>query len=119
MNEMLAYCGLTCQGCPIYLATREKNKEKKDKMRAEIVRLCKEQYGVKFEPGDIIDCDGCRTEAGRLFSESTKCEIRKCAREKELENCAHCSEYACGNLKEFFVTQPDAKSRLDVIRSIL
>ncbi len=30
MTEMIAYiayCGLTCQTCPIYLATRQKNKK--------------------------------------------------------------------------------------------
>ena len=116
---MIAYCGLTCQGCPVYWATREKNREKKEKMRAEIVRICKEQYGVEYKPEDITDCDGCRAEEGRLFSGCKKCPIRKCARKKRLENCAYCGEYACEVLKEFFVKEPDAKARLDVIRSVI
>ena len=117
MEEILAYCGLTCHGCPIYLTTREENGEKKEKMRAEIARICKEQYGVEYKPEDITDCDGCRTEGGRLFSGSKKCQIRKCASQKGVENCAHCNEYACEKLKEFFATEPDARERLDEIRN--
>jgi len=55
--------------------------------------------------------------AGRLFSGSTKCEIRKCAKAKGIENCAHCSEYACEKLEKFFATGPEAKAQLDMIRS--
>lgn len=119
MDVMVSYCGLTCQGCPIYWATSENNKEKKDKMRAEIARICNEQYGTEYKPEDITDCDGCRTEVGRLFSGASKCEIRKCAKQKGLENCAHCSEYACEKLKEFFAKESYAKAALDVIRSTL
>jgi len=112
MDEIIAYCGLICQGCPIYWATREKSK-------AEIARLCKEHYGMEYTPEEITDCDGCRTEGGRLFSGCLKCPIRECARQKGLENCAYCSEYACEELKQFFVTDPGAKTRLDVIRGSL
>jgi len=90
-------------------------------MRAEIVRICKEHYGYgeEFKPENVTDCDGCKTESGRLFSGCEKCEIRKCARQKRLENCGYCSEYACEKLKQFFVNDPNAKTRLDVIRNML
>jgi hypothetical protein len=117
MTEMIGYCGLTCQTCPIYLATRQENKEEQARMRAEIVQQCKEQYGMNYELEDITDCDGCQTEGERLFSACKNCLIRKCAREKELENCAYCTEYACGKLEAFFNTDPTAKTRLDAVRS--
>ena len=41
MAELLAFCGLSCQTCPIYLATRQENFEEKTRIRIEIVRLCK------------------------------------------------------------------------------
>jgi len=94
----------------------EKNKEVQAKMRTEIVQLCKEQYGMNYESEDITDCDGCRTEGEKLFSASKSCPIRKCAREKEIENCAYCTEYACGKIEAFFKTDPTAKKRLDEIR---
>ncbi len=116
MNKMIAYCGLLCNTCPIHLATIQKNKEEQAKLRAEIVNLIKEQYGVVYTVEDVTDCEGCRTEGARLFSSSKNCLIRKCAREKKLENCAYCPEYACGALEAFFKKEPAAKTLLDDIK---
>lgn len=117
MTEIIAYCGLACHTCPIYLATRQENKDEQWRMRAEIARLLKEQYGMNYQPEEITDCDGCRTEGGRLFSGCKNCLIRKCAREKELASCAYCTEYACERLETFFAAEPTAKARLDEIRA--
>jgi len=116
MNEALAYCGLVCASCPIHLATLESNTAEQEKMRAEIVRLCQEHYGLAYTREDISDCDGCRSESGRLFSGCRNCAIRNCARQKGLETCADCGEYACARLEAFFATEPDARARLDEIR---
>jgi hypothetical protein len=88
-------------------------------MRADIAEQIKKHYGQECKPEDVTDCDGCRSEDDRLLAGSKNCQIRKCARPKGIENCAHCSEYACDKLKEFFVKDPEAKTRLDVIRSTL
>jgi hypothetical protein len=116
MSKILSYCGLVCSTCPIYLATREINKEEQMKKRAEIAKLCKEQYGMNYAVADITDCDGCRAESGRLFSGCTDCSIRKCAKQKVVENCAFCSEYICQRLELFFANDSDAKTRLDKLR---
>jgi hypothetical protein len=116
MSEMIAYCGLVCHTCPIYLATREEDKEEQSRMRARIAALSKEQYGLNYGPEDITDCDGCLTEHGRLFVGCLRCDIRTCARQKGIENCAHCAGYICEKLKTFFATDPDAKTRLDEVR---
>jgi hypothetical protein len=116
MDEMISFCGLNCRGCAIYLATREKNEEKRHKMRADIARQIKEHYGEEYKPEDVTDCDGCRTEGGRLFSGSRNCRVRKCARLKGFENCAHCGDYVCEIIEEFLAKEPDAKARLDAIR---
>ena len=117
MNQMLSYCGLVCDTCPIYLVTRETNKEEQVRKRIEIARLCQEQYGLKFELADITDCDGCRTMDGRLFSGCVGCNIRNCAKERAIENCAQCNEYVCERLETFFVKDPSAKTRLEETRS--
>jgi hypothetical protein len=116
MKEMIAFCGLVCHTCPIYLATREENKEQQTRMRTHIAHVCNEKYGVSYEPKDISDCDGCRTEQGKLFAASHACKIRTCALQKGVENCAHCPDYICDKLETFFVAEPDAKTRLDVVR---
>ena len=119
MKNSLAYCGLVCQTCSIYLATRQEKAEEKAKMKAEIARVCREQYGVNYELVDITDCDGCRTEGGRLFTGCGNCPVRKCARQKGLENCAYCAEYACEKLEKHFKMDPTAKMRLDEVRGSL
>jgi len=117
IEKVIAYCGLVCEGCPIRLATREENDEKKHKMRVEIAQQIKKHYGQDRKAEDVTDCDGCKPDTGRLFSGCKTCHIRRCAIEKALENCAHCSEYACDRLREFFVKDQEAKTRLDFVRS--
>ena len=117
MNQMTSYCGLVCNTCPIYLATRENDKEVQIRKRIEIARLCREQYGLAYELSEITDCDGCRTMEGRLFSGCNDCGIRQCARQKGVDVCAHCIEYPCDKLEEFFVKDPSAGVRLDQLRS--
>ena len=101
MNELIAYCGLICKGCLINWATKETDKAQKKKMKAEIVWICRETYGYgkDFALENVTDCDGCRTEGGRLFSGCKKCKIRKCARQRELENCAYCNDFICEKLQ--------------------
>jgi len=119
MDKVISYCGLICETCSIYLATREQDEEKRYKMRVDIARQIKEHYGQECKPEDVNDCDGCKTEGGRLFSGCKNCHMRNCARQKGLENCAYCDEYACEKIEKFFATDPDARTRLDAIRGTL
>jgi hypothetical protein len=119
VNEFVAYCGLTCQGCPIYWATLEADPVNKQKMRVAIARLGQEHYGVVMQPEEITDCDGCKTENGRLYSGCSKCEIRACAIERKVETCAHCPDYACEKLQKSFAAEPSSKIKLEVIRSVI
>lgn len=117
MNKLIAYCGLDCLSCPIYLVTREQDKEKQKDKRKKILQLIKEHYGIELKLEDITDCDGCMADKGRLFSTCKDCPIRKCATDKELESCAYCEDYICKVLEEFFAKEPDARKRLDEIRN--
>ncbi len=116
MTGMISYCGLPCDTCPIYLASRQENKEEQIRSRTEIARLCREQYGVEYTAQDITDCDGCRTEGGRLFSGCINCRVRQCAHEKKVENCARCADYVCAELARFLIAEPAAKKRLEALR---
>lgn len=113
---MLAFCGLQCDTCPIFLATLEKEKSKQFEMRESIAEECREHYNMEISLEEITDCDGCRAESGRLFSGCQKCEIRKCVVEKQIENCAFCSQFACSKLEDLFILDPYAKIRLMEIR---
>jgi len=49
LNEELAYCGLICKTCPVYLASRITDAKEQEKMRIEIARLCKEEYSIQYK----------------------------------------------------------------------
>ncbi|MBN2592409.1 MAG: DUF3795 domain-containing protein [Sedimentisphaerales bacterium] len=115
MEENLAYCGLICRTCQIYLATREPDEEKQYEMRANIAQEIEKHYGRETKPEDVDDCDGCRTDGGRLFC--TDCQIRMCAIKKGIANCAYCRDYPCEALENLFTTDSGAKERLDAIRN--
>jgi hypothetical protein len=89
-------------------------------MREGIARYIREHFDPKTRVEDITDCDGCTAESGRLFSGCQKCDVRKCARQKGLQNCAYCSEYPCEKLNKLYDSggvEADAKKRLDAIKA--
>ena len=114
MNEMTAICGLLCNQCDAFIATRDDNDEK----RAEVAQLWSKQYNCDIEPADI-NCLGCTSDDDCHFGHCSVCEIRKCATEKQAVNCAHCDDYACEQLEGFFQVVPDARKNLDAIRNTL
>ncbi len=116
MGTTLSYCGLVCQTCPIFTATREQDSGKQAKLRSEIAEMCTKHYGVTYEAKDINDCDGCRS-GGRLFFGCNGCHIRNCAIARDIETCAQCHEYICDELETFFLKDPGARDRLNQIKS--
>jgi len=115
---MIAYCGLMCSSCQVYLATLEQDEYRKLEMRESIAEQCRIIYGMNLKAGEISDCEGCRTADGRIFSGCVNCGIRKCAANKKIENCAYCTEYACEILKEHFLHDPQSQITLGEIRKL-
>jgi hypothetical protein len=116
MAKMLAYCGLRCDTCPICLATREKDEDRKYDMRVAIARQCNNKYGLKLEAEDISDCDGCQAVQGKLFAGCYNCEIRKCVMHRNLTTCAYCNDFNCEKLQKHFCFDPESLYRLSELR---
>ncbi len=116
MEEMIAFCGLTCHLCPTYIATKTNDDEK----RIKIVRRWSQDYEKhkNLKPKEVV-CDGCLTNDGRLFKTCQVCPIRECGIEKRVLNCAYCEEYPCQKLDEIFSLAPESKKKLDEINSAL
>jgi hypothetical protein len=110
-EKMIAYCGINCTECPAYIATRKND----DQLRAETAKKWSGMFKASIKPEDI-NCDGCAADSKRLFSQVNVCEIRKCARNKNIKNCAYCAEYSCKKLTELFGFVPEAKATLEEIR---
>jgi len=114
MEKMIAYCGLTCAECPAYVATKAGDEE----ALAKVAEQWSAEYNTQLTADDCR-CDGCLSETGPWMSHCSECGIRACGVEKGVENCAHCDEYGCDKLTEFFGFVPDAKTTLDGIREAL
>ncbi len=110
-EKMIAYCGLSCSDCPTFIATQKND----DKLREETAKKWSEMFHQDFKPSDI-NCDGCTSSSTRLLNYCGMCEIRKCAKEKDVKNCAYCAEYPCAKLTAFLKNAPEAKVVLDDIR---
>jgi len=111
MGKIVAYCGIVCSDCPVLIATQRDD----DSERRRVAEMFAKQYGKEYKREDI-NCDGCLSSGPRVFSHCTVCGMRKCAKEKKVENCAFCSEYPCDRLSELFAAYSKAKKTLDEIR---
>jgi|WetSurMetagenome_2_1015567.scaffolds.fasta_scaffold00339_23 hypothetical protein len=116
MTTKVAYCGLACDGCPIYLATQESDLTRKHAIRESVAQQLYEYYKILMQPEDINDCYGCQANTTKMFTGCIECIIRVCAVGKKVESCASCSEYPCDNLTDHFSKYPMAKTRLDNLR---
>jgi hypothetical protein len=110
-KKIVAKCGLACSECPAYIATQKND----DALRAETARKWSEMFKADIKPGDI-NCDGCQSESPRLFNYCSTCEIRKCARARQVATCAACPEYSCKKLDDFLAQVPEARAALEEIR---
>lgn len=112
MEKIIAYCGLACDECGAYIATMNDDDEK----RKETAELWSKEFGGNIKAGDI-NCTGCLAVDKNVYQYCRTCKIRKCGISKKLDNCAFCDDYACDKLLDFFKMVPDAKKRLDEVRS--
>ncbi len=109
-QQTIAYCGLVCIDCPAYLATQAGDHQK----ALETAELWSRHYNLSIKVDDVW-CDGCLV-GGRKWSHCAECEIRTCAQKRGVKNCAHCDDYLCDVLSNFFKAVPEAQKTLDRIR---
>jgi hypothetical protein len=112
MNQMIAYCGLVCTGCPAYTATQANDAAAIE----QIAREWAEAYGVPVTAEDVW-CDGCLSDGPRLCAHCGECEVRACATGRGVVNCGHCDDYGCDIIAGFLANAPQAKTVLEEIRA--
>lgn len=93
MNETSAICGLFCESCGIFIATKEQNE-------AELERIATMMKTKKEE----IKCNGCRSRV--LSPHCRDCDFKKCSSEHNVINCEDCTHYPCDKLKGFQKQMP-------------
>ena len=112
-DKLIAFCGILCSECPAYKATLAGDGEALAKQATE---WSSEEYTLTA--GDLL-CDGCIYEDKRAAKFCLECDVRQCAREKGLENCAHCDDFPCDRLEKPWAWSVDAKTTLEEIRQKL
>lgn len=93
MSRLLAYCGIDCAQCPVYVATSSGDEAEKEKIAKE---WSSDAYPLTAAD---VHCQGC-CSGGELISFCAGCDIRSCAVESEQESCAFCPSYPCAKLEK-------------------
>jgi hypothetical protein len=114
MERIIGCCGIICSDCPVLIAMQKND----DEERRRVAEIFTKQYGTEYKPEDI-NCDGCPSDSPRIFSYCNVCDVRKCGKEKNVQNCAYCGDYPCEKLSRVFAGYSKAKETLDSIKSQL
>lgn len=112
MSEMISYCGLACAECPAYIATQKGDMDAIAAVAAE----WSEQFGIEVPP-DSVQCDGCKSEAGRICGYCLTCSVRACGVERGVVTCASCADYGCEKLLACPAYEARGKETLERLRS--
>ena len=107
MENMIAYCGINCAECGAYLAFKNNDNALREKTAAEWTKA----HNFNFTP-EMINCSSCKG-TGMQIGHCSNCEIRKCAIEKNVENCGACPEFnTCKTINDFLAQAPNARENL-------
>ena len=108
--EKMAFCGLLCGECPVYLATITGDGD----LRA---RLARDYAAADFHPrAEDMTCRGCRSQAPCAVM-CGACPMRLCAMERGAESCGRCPDYPCGTVKRMLPAGAPHRLRLDAIHA--
>ena len=108
MDKIIGVCGITCTDCPAYKATHSDD----DAERKRVAEMWSKEFKAEIKPEDI-NCHGCLSNGEKLIAYCQSCKIRKCCRDKGLDNCATCDEQPCEILLKFHEFSPDAKAQFN------
>lgn len=107
MGKMIAYCGINCAECGAFLAHKNDDQTLREKTAAEWTVA----HNFNFTP-DMINCTTCKGN-GVQVNHCSECEIRKCAIEKNVENCGKCADFkTCKTINDFLAQVPHLAENL-------
>ena len=94
MELMIGYCGYSCHKC----AARSEDPAE----RQRLVDGWRKFFGHEHYTAENVRCDGCLSD-GRVADQ--ECQARPCARQKRVESCAQCDEFACDKVKALMASR--------------
>lgn len=109
-NAYLAKCGLLCDECPLFLATKANDAEAMAKLAVE----CSTPQ-CRFEPEDMR-CEGCFSPGAEHSKMCGDCDMKHCAH-GALPSCACCEEYPCAAVEERLPIESEYRQRLETMHA--
>lgn len=108
MNQFTAYCGLDCEKCDAYIATKNDDQELRTKTAAKWSEL--NNVHITSEQ---INCEGCRIDGVKTVFCDSLCPIRQCALKRDMETCGNCPELeTCETVAMVVSTNAEAMENL-------
>lgn len=105
---MIAYCGLDCEKCDAYIATKNNDQA----LREKTAKLWSELNNATILP-EHINCEGCRMNGKKTVFCDSLCAIRQCALKKGVATCGDCPEMEqCPTVGAIFAHNPNARENL-------
>lgn len=127
-KEMVSFCGLYCESCPMYTREISKTAEKLAQLTAvsgfeqmaefvpEMAWYTDFKKRLEWFKNDVV-CDQCRGEnKGCHFHPD--CELHQCCLEKKVDFCFNCPDYPCAVFEEFKNQAPYFEENLQKIREM-
>ena len=108
MNKLIAICGLDCEQCDAYIATKNNDQV----LREKTAKLWAELNNAPILP-EHINCEGCRMDGKKTVYCDSLCAIRQCALKKGMTTCGDCPEMEqCPTVGAVFAHNPQARENL-------
>jgi len=98
MSKNIAFCGLDCDACSAFIATKNNNDALRLKTAQEWTLRHRAKGGPRVEPREI-NCYGCLSN-GPLYTHCRECAVRACGLRRGLKSCQKCPECKCVKLTE-------------------
>lgn len=110
MNKLIAYCGINCATCPLYIATKSDN----CLMKQELATKWGQLYNRSFDIKDM-ECYGCKSK--KRFVLSKGCDISICNISKGITTCTECSSHPCERINKFYEWQKNNDTKVEKVSS--
>ncbi|MDE5550865.1 MAG: DUF3795 domain-containing protein [Bacteroidaceae bacterium] len=108
MRNMIAFCGLDCEKCDAYIATKNNDQM----LRKKTAELWSKLNNAPILP-EYINCEGCRMDGMKTVYCENLCAIRQCALGKGVETCGNCPKMEqCSTLEAVTANNPETRNNL-------
>jgi hypothetical protein len=104
---LMAFCGLDCRECPVFVATAKDDDVARQKVAQEWTPIALEHWTKEPLKASDMNCRGCKSDL--IFLGCRLCPMRNCSSGKGYDHCGQCAELdTCGKVKGLHAEFPQA-----------